>query len=201
LSFGDSEVFYGNTAVTLSGYANSRTQIYAQQQQLAFVPLPRVTFVYVDGVSPFREEAQLPTGETYISGFTETWDTPAKVREAFVLANNQDLRFVHPKTGQLMGENDLITTETRIQLWDEEGLVDTLICVYYGDLNGDGLVDVLDALLLQSFLDGLMTQEDLGLAAYLAANVNHDSALDATDVKWMFECGAYQRTISQEPTH
>ena len=78
-------------------------------------------------------------------------------------------------------ENDEITTGATILLKNTSGeVVDTYVFIYFGDVNGDGMVDGSDAGDIEAHGDMLtMIEEDT--AAYYSADVNGDGMVDGSD--------------------
>ncbi|MDR1927540.1 MAG: leucine-rich repeat protein, partial [Oscillospiraceae bacterium] len=200
VGYGDAEVFFGcGSALTLEGLRNSTTQHYATQRGLPFLQMEQPSFVYAGGVSPLRTEGETAEGYQLVSGFTPVYATPAQLRALFVLEEGQTLYFQCADYNEAP-ENAPISTGTEIQLWDsEDGLVDILVAVVFGDVSMDGLTDGRDASRISAIIAGLLTPQSMHQAAYLAADANRDGAVDATDFNWLRECGLGKRTISQSP--
>ncbi|MCL2106962.1 MAG: leucine-rich repeat protein [Oscillospiraceae bacterium] len=197
-SFTGADIFYGNPEVTLLGYRNSSAQAYAETNNLAFTLLQRVTFEYTGGSSPFQEAAVNANGESLIFGFTEDYKTPAQLRGAFSLPVGRAIYFLRPDGAEL-GEDELVGTGTQILLYDsQKGHLDTLVCVIYGDLNSDGLVDGRDALIFQYIYKGILQPETLDLSLLLAADADRDGELSWNDFVWMSESGMGSRKVSQD---
>ena len=69
--------------------------------------------------------------------------------------------------------------------------------VIFGDVNGDGVYDGMDATVVGFIADGMLTEEQVGRAAYLAADCNHDGAIDEIDVSILNEAGVLLAQVDQ----
>ena len=78
-------------------------------------------------------------------------------------------------------ENGVLSTGATINLLDDDGnVVETYIFVYFGDVNGDEVVDITDAVAVELHDAWIETIEE-DTATYYAAEVNYDATLDITD--------------------
>lgn len=69
--------------------------------------------------------------------------------------------------------------------------------VIFGDVNGDGWCDGMDAVIVSCLADGMLTKNDVGEAVYMAADCNFDGTIDSADVELLQEAGLKQNDISQ----
>lgn len=72
-----------------------------------------------------------------------------------------------------------------------------LSVVIFGDVNGDGVYDGMDAMKVNLLANGMLTKEDVGEAAYMAADCNHDGVIDQFDVDILNDAGLLLAGIDQ----
>ena len=74
-----------------------------------------------------------------------------------------------------------MSTGATILLKDTTGeVVATYVFIYFGDVNGDGAVDITDAAMVEAHDQWVETIEE-DTAAYYASDVNYDAVVDITD--------------------
>lgn len=74
-----------------------------------------------------------------------------------------------------------MSTGAKILLKDAAGeVVATYVFIYFGDVNGDGAVDITDAATVEAHDQWVETIEE-DTAAYYASDVNYDAVVDITD--------------------
>lgn len=74
-----------------------------------------------------------------------------------------------------------MSTGATILLKDATGkVVATYVFIYFGDINGDGAVDITDAAMVEAH-DQWVETIDEDTAAYYASDVNYDAVVDITD--------------------
>lgn len=102
------------------------------------------------------------------------------------------------------GQNVQISTDGRVGTGDrvllcraDGSTYKELQIVIFGDVNGDGAYDGMDATLVSFIADGMLTEEQVGRAAYLAADCNHDGAIDGLDVSILNEAGVLLAQVDQ----
>lgn len=110
------------------------------------------------------------------------------------LDNNQNYNITYSNSQNIVG------TGTVFNCLDESGQVsDTLTAVVYGDVNGDGSADGMDAVVYRCLLAGMISEDDFGKANAEAANCNHDSNVDEIDLSMVIQSGLGLVQINQEP--
>lgn len=78
-------------------------------------------------------------------------------------------------------EDGNMSTGATILLKDDSGsVVATYVFIYFGDVNGDGSVDITDAAMVEAH-DQWVETIDEDTAAYYASDVNYDAVIDITD--------------------
>ena len=94
---------------------------------------------------------------------------------------------------------NVVSTGNTILLYDNSTneLVDTYTFIIFGDVNGDGWYDGMDAVLVSCLANGMLTQDDVSEAVYMAADCNHDGVIDHLDVALLNQAGTLLATIDQ----
>lgn len=69
--------------------------------------------------------------------------------------------------------------------------------VIFGDVNGDGWYDGTDAVVVNLIANGMLTEEQVGEAVYMASDCNHDEVIDNLDVKILEQAGLLLADIEQ----
>ena len=75
--------------------------------------------------------------------------------------------------------------------------VETYTLLIYGDVNGDGMYDATDALIVNLLANGVLTKQQVGTAQYAAADCNHDSAVDSSDASLLEQAGVFLSEVDQ----
>lgn len=92
--------------------------------------------------------------------------------------------FVTTKAGSIevvANADGNMSTGATILLKDAAGeVVATYVFIYFGDVNGDGSVDITDAAMVEAH-DQWVETIDEDTAAYYASDVNYDAVIDITD--------------------
>ena len=92
--------------------------------------------------------------------------------------------YVTTKAGSVevvANEDGIMSTGATILLKDDSGkVVATYVFIYFGDVNGDGSVDITDAAMVEAH-DQWVETIDEDTAAYYASDVNYDAVIDITD--------------------
>lgn len=99
--------------------------------------------------------------------------------------NGENIKdYVTTKAGSIevvANDQGNMTTGATILLKDDSGkVVATYVFIYFGDVNGDGLVDGTDAGKIEAH-DARILMIDEGTAAFYASDVNGDGNVDGTD--------------------
>ncbi|MBP3442438.1 MAG: dockerin type I repeat-containing protein, partial [Clostridia bacterium] len=91
-------------------------------------------------------------------------------------------------------------TGTKAFLKNGEEIIGEYTILLYGDVNGDGWYDGEDAVLVNCFVNGMLSKESLGEVCYLAADCNHDGVTDISDIKLLRDAGTLLASIDQTKT-
>lgn len=77
-------------------------------------------------------------------------------------------------------DGNMSTGATILLKDDSDKVVATYVFIYFGDVNGDGSVDITDAAMVEAH-DQWVETIDEDTAAYYASDVNYDAVIDITD--------------------
>ena len=77
------------------------------------------------------------------------------------------------------------------------GVFEEYSIVIYGDVDGDGLCDATDAYKVNLIINGWLTREQVGEAAWAAADCNHDGVIDSLDAELLERAGLLLSQIDQ----
>lgn len=90
-----------------------------------------------------------------------------------------------------------IGTGAVITLAYEDELSVDYKAVIYGDVNGDGWYDGQDAIIVECIVNGMLKEEDVDEAVWMAADCNHDGAIDRLDVALLHNAGILLANVDQ----
>ncbi|MBQ8783090.1 MAG: leucine-rich repeat protein [Clostridia bacterium] len=88
-------------------------------------------------------------------------------------------------------------TGSKAVLKDGETIVGEYTVVIFGDVNGDGWYDGTDSIIVSCLANGMLTEDDVSVAAYEAADCNHDGVVDSFDVALLEKAGALLASVDQ----
>ncbi|MBQ7549878.1 MAG: InlB B-repeat-containing protein, partial [Clostridia bacterium] len=92
---------------------------------------------------------------------------------------------------------DKIGTGTEIRVMKDDEVINTYEAVIFGDVDGDSWYDGQDALFVNCLANGLLTKEQVGDSAYMAADCNHDGVIDDLDVAVLEQAGVLLANVDQ----
>lgn len=90
-----------------------------------------------------------------------------------------------------------VGTGTTVEVTFPDGLSRTYTVVLFGDVDGDGLCDGRDAVIINMIADGMLSAARLGDAISTAADCNRDGSTDSDDVVLVFQSGIGLSEINQ----
>lgn len=93
--------------------------------------------------------------------------------------------------------NDTIGTGSKIKMSYPDNTSDEFEVIIYGDVNGDGWYDGQDATTVNMLANGMLSREQVGDAAYMAADCNHDGVINQLDVDILNRAGVLLSDIDQ----
>lgn len=137
----------------------------------------------VDASSNIKQEElifdiSLDVSNSEISGLQEKVSTVQNIKSKITTSYRVEIENAR---GQVMGENDLVGTGSRLKIISDSG---EILAVYkfilYGDVNGDGKINSIDLLVLQRHILEIESIQDV---FYKAGNINKNgrkpSSLDS----------------------
>lgn len=122
----------------------------------------------------------------FIYGFTR----PTLPEEMDGMFNSDYAQVNYQPTGMYMG------TGSKVQL-AYDGRQSSYTAVVFGDVNGDAWYDGQDAAIVRCIENGLIDEDDIGSAAYQAADCNHDGVVDGLDTALLEEAGVLLSNVDQ----
>ncbi len=114
--------------------------------------------------------------------------------EEFLLNNTVDGPYeisVTPSYGSVLG------TGSEITVTYAPDISITYSIVIFGDVNGDGICDGTDSVIISCITSRLITPAQAGPAVYMAADCNHDGAVSILDVRLADDAGLLRTDIDQ----
>ena len=93
--------------------------------------------------------------------------------------------------------NGTIGTGSKIKMSYPDNRSDEFEVVIFGDVNGDGWYDGQDATMVNMLANGMLSREQVGDAAYKAADCNHDGVINQLDVDILSRAGVLLSDIDQ----
>lgn len=94
-------------------------------------------------------------------------------------------------------KKNIIGTGTKINALYPDGTSLEYNAVIFGDVDGDGLYDGRDAVIVETIATGMLSYNNLSLAAYTAADANHDGTINESDAEILRNAGIHLITVSQ----
>ena len=94
-------------------------------------------------------------------------------------------------------ENGYLGTGTVANVVNGDEVIESYSILLYGDVNGDGWCDGMDAVLVSCIVNGMLSESDIGELAYRAADCNHDGVIDEADVDLLNQAGALLAEVDQ----
>ncbi len=99
---------------------------------------------------------------------------------------------------KLTANGNYITTGTKVELSYLDSTSETFEFVLFGDVNGDGVYDGEDSIILSAIINGMLTKEQAGDAAWFAADCNRDGKVDASDAELLQKAGLLTANVNQK---
>ena len=95
--------------------------------------------------------------------------------------------------------NEKLGTGTILSLYSNETgeVIDKYTIILFGDVNGDGWYDGMDAITVSCIANGMLTREQVGEAVWMAADCNHDGVIDQGDVDLLNRAGLLLSSVDQ----
>ncbi len=129
-----------------------------------------------------------------ITGFSLQNNNAANILAQF---DNAAIITIADANGVQLTGSQPVGTGAVIRLLSKDGtVVDSITVIVYGDTDGNGLADGMDATLVSLIAAGMLTQAQVGEFVYSAADVNRDGQINGDDVHLLEQAGLFQVTIS-----
>lgn len=94
-------------------------------------------------------------------------------------------------------DNGYLGTGTVANVVNGDEVIESYSILLYGDVNGDGWCDGMDAVIVSCIVNGMISESDIGELAYTAADCNHDGVIDEADVELLNQAGALLASVDQ----
>ena len=120
-----------------------------------------------------------------------------------IASNSDDINsYVNTVDGTMTVECDsaILGTGSVVNIVKDDVIVDSYKIVVFGDVNGDGWYDGMDAVTVSCIANGMLTKDQIGEAAYMAADCNHDGVVDEFDVAILNQAGVLLANVDQTKT-
>lgn len=96
--------------------------------------------------------------------------------------NKEEIHFYDINGNEIVDQEQYITTGTKIKLIINDEIKDDLTIVIKGDANSDGMVDLIDYILLQNHILKII---QLNAIQKLAVDVNNDGLITSPDSTYL----------------
>ena len=116
--------------------------------------------------------------------------TEASFGEKYIVNDTVSVRY-NPSSKDVLG------TGSTVSVTYYSGNTDEYSIVIFGDVNGDGWYDGMDSIIVSCLANGMLSQEDVTEAQYMAADCNHDGVIDSLDVEILSEAGVLRAQVEQ----
>ena len=131
-----------------------------------------------------------------VSGFDFNNLTVSKVVSLF--ENDVVYLRVYDAKNSMLKNTNKVTTGCTVRLIDASGnTMDSLTVVIRGDVNGDGSIDGMDAVLVRVIAGGMLGGDNVTAAQKAAGDVNFDGTVTTIDAEHLDMAGVGLQTISQ----
>lgn len=110
--------------------------------------------------------------------------------------NGEQLKNSFKNTNKTVNASEVVTG-TKVSVYDSEGVFGTVQAVILGDINGDGRIDGMDAVVASCTDENLLSKSQLGSAAYSAADCMRDGEINSDDVQKLISAGVFKDYVDQ----
>ena len=100
-------------------------------------------------------------------------------------------------TLSIQNKDKSIGTGTEVTVNSNNTEVDCYTVVLFGDVNGDGLYNGMDAMIVKCIATGMLSTDDVSEAVYMAADCNHDGVINDSDVELLEQAGVLLASVDQ----
>jgi len=106
-------------------------------------------------------------------------------------------QFANNNIAVMMSTSRAATGDTINLIDDTYMIYDTKTLIVFGDVNGDGWYDGMDAIIVSCLANGMLSENDVTEAVYLAADCNHDGIINQLDVELLQQAGVLIGNVDQ----
>ncbi len=172
---------------TIYGYAGSTAQEYASADpDITFVELSDVIFEPINTTVFATKD-----GINYIYGLEPRLEI-SSFESLFVSCANVILEYRSIKSNWLVTDSTVVVKSLKTG-----EVVSEYKVVIFGDVNKDGWYDGQDAVMVDCIASGMLKKSDVSEAVYMAADSNHDGAIDQSDVEILNQAGTLLAEVDQ----
>ena len=144
---------------------------------------------FLNDEAPFKSASNIKTQKSdivnYVSGFNLN-----------TTVNNISQLAIDGWNVKVAGDSDRISTGSSITMTNSS-ITYQCIAVIFGDVNGDGWYDGTDSIIVNCIANGMLSEDDVGEAVYMAADCNHDGIIDQLDVDILNQAGILLAEVDQ----
>jgi C1A family cysteine protease len=126
----------------------------------------------------------------YLTGVISGIRAGDETLDAYVELVDENYSWVYENQGRL-------GTGTKVLLMNGEENIGEYSILLYGDVNGDGWYDGEDAVLVNCIVNNMLSEDNLGVSGYMAADCNHDGITDTADIKLLKDAGMLLTSVDQ----
>ena len=159
-------------------YSDSTAYRYATENEIKYVLIDTI-------VSSANNKMVINNNDNYICGMQgDDFIKDVTVKEGYFV--------------EYINQKDFLRTGATVKVYDnEEFLINVYQTVLFGDVNGDGWYDGQDAVIVDLIRNGMLTRDQIGNAAYAAADCNHNMHVDYYDVECLKKAGILLSKVNQ----
>ena len=106
-------------------------------------------------------------------------------------------KYFNSDTSEIEFDSSVVATGVVVTVTHQSDVSESYEILLFGDVNGDGWYDGQDAVIVSCLANGMLTQDDVSEAVYMAADCNHDGVIDQADVALLNEAGALLSNVDQ----
>lgn len=184
----------GNTAVSGTNVAEYYTGFTVDQQGYGVLSNGKLALTKL--ATTATTSLVLNRENNTVSGVNLSSNRASAILSGF-LNTKSDMRII-TAYGMVLLATQKVTTGCRVQLLNSSGeVIDEVVIVVFGDLNGDLQMDGQDAVLIKMAAAGMLNASNASAAQLAAADVNFDGNITDIDAESVEACGVFLQTISQ----
>lgn len=145
------------------------------------------------------------SGTAYLSPVSDS-TTVIDIPSRFVYGLKQGIsktellnQYIETADGVGVDVSDKIGTGTKLDIRDSSSgnKLDTYTALIVGDVNGDGLYDGMDSVIVKCLSAALLSKSDLGNESFITADCNQNGQIDEIDYEALESAGVFLDEINQ----